>query len=121
MRTGALCPSAPFLPPWHPTPPTSAPLHVLASSCSQARPCLPRPSPARSALQNPEAYKVREEIARHERRIRSGEAELTERRRRAEEQGARVSALRDQLEALQDAQARAPGGGFVAEGRLGRR
>ncbi|PSC68712.1 structural maintenance of chromosomes 1 [Micractinium conductrix] len=53
---------------------------------------------------NPEAYKLREEIARHARRLKSGEKELGERRRKAEEAGARVASLRDQLEQLQDAQ-----------------
>ena len=63
-------------------------------------PCFHTPT----ARQNPEAYKLREEIARHARRLKSGEKELGERRRKAEEAGARVASLRDQLEQLQDAQ-----------------
>ncbi|EFN54639.1 hypothetical protein CHLNCDRAFT_52951 [Chlorella variabilis] len=53
---------------------------------------------------NPEAFKVREDIQRLTRRIKSGEKEVAERRRRAEEQRAKVAALTEQLESLQDAQ-----------------
>jgi polyhydroxyalkanoate synthesis regulator phasin len=54
--------------------------------------------------QNPDAYKVREDIARLSRRIKSGEKDVAERRRRMDEQQGRVASLQEQLEALQDAQ-----------------
>lgn len=47
---------------------------------------------------------MREDIQRLTRRIKSGEKEVAERRRRAEEQRAKVAALTEQLESLQDAQ-----------------
>lgn len=53
---------------------------------------------------NPEAYKVKEDIARLQRRIKSGEKELGELRRKGEEAEAKVAALQEQLEALEDAQ-----------------
>lgn len=54
--------------------------------------------------QNPEAFKVAEDIQRLSRRIKSGEKDVAEQRRKAHEQAARVAALREQLEALEDAQ-----------------
>ncbi len=47
---------------------------------------------------------MKEDIARLTRRIKSGEKELAERQRRAEEQAGKVAALRDQLEQLEDAE-----------------
>ena len=60
--------------------------------------------PSIPLLQNPEAFTVREDILRLSRRIKSGEKEVAERQRRAQEQGAKVASLQDQLEQLQDAQ-----------------
>ena len=57
---------------------------------------------------------MREDIQRLIRRIKSGEKEVAERQRRAQEQGAKVASLQDQLEQLQDAQV----GGWVG-GRTG--
>lgn len=86
-------------------------LKLTKCACCLLSPAHPPNLPCQ---QNPEAYKVREDVARLQRRIKSGEKELAELQRKAEEAEARVAGLQEQLEALEDAQV--CGGGLGWEG-----
>ena len=78
-----------------------------------------RPPASLSPLQNPALLKVREEISRLGRRVKAGEKETGELRRKRDEQAAGLARLQEQLEALEDGGLGGPGGGRAFHGAAG--